>query len=236
MIMNLVINASEALGNETGAVLIKTGETTCNRASLAQTCLGDDLAEGAYSYLEVRDTGSGMAPEVLSRIFDPFFTTKFAGRGLGLAAVMGIMRSHKGGIQVNSSPGKGTSIRMLFPVAQGAPATAAAPAQVELGWHMEGKILVADDEEKVRDVTRRMIERVGFEVVVATDGPEAVSLLQQYAPAIRAIVLDLTMPNMSAEQAFDRLREIDDSIPIVICSGYTASCRCPSRTPTSSES
>lgn len=221
IVMNLVVNGSEAIGVQGGVVSIHTGEARCSRDYLAQTYLGDELPEGTYALLEVRDTGSGMTPEIASRIFDPFFTTKFAGRGLGLAAVMGIMRSHRGGIQLDSAPGQGTTFRLLFPVVEGSSDPTMPPAQTESDWRGQGTILLADDESAIRDLGQRILQKAGFDVVVAKDGHEAASLFQQHAPTIRAILLDLTMPNMSAEEAFDKLQEIEKSVPIIICSGYT---------------
>ncbi|MBS1877512.1 MAG: GAF domain-containing protein [Acidobacteria bacterium] len=219
--MNLVMNASEAIGTSAGVVLIRTGEMMCHRDTLAGAFLGGELPEGVYSLLEVRDTGAGMTPDVVSRIFDPFFTTKFAGRGLGLAAVMGIMRGHKGAIQVVSTPGQGAMFRVLFPVAGPALEIVSGPAQPEQDWSANGSVLIADDEEKVREVARRMVERVGVDTIAARDGAEAVALFREHRAEIRAIILDLTMPNMSAEDAFDKLRQIDASVPIIICSGYS---------------
>ena len=150
--MNLVINASEAISGEPGVVLVKTGEIRSSREDPAQSYLGEKLPEGDYSYLEVRDTGSGMAPDVLAKVFDPFFTTKFTGRGLGLAAVMGVTRSHNGAIQLASSVGQGTMFRVLFPVSSVAP-EAIAPRTENQDRRGSGSVLVVDDEDHVRRIT-----------------------------------------------------------------------------------
>jgi PAS domain S-box-containing protein len=221
--MNLVINASDAIGNEEGVIAISTGVVEADPAYLASTFIPGELKPGTYCYLEVADTGSGMAPETLARIFDPFFTTKFSGKGLGLAAVLGIVRGHRGTLKVESAPGQGTTFRMLLPVAQGAvriQPQAPAPGDV---WKGAGLVLVVDDEESVRNVTARAVRTMGFEPVVAVDGQDGLEQFGKRHQEIALVLMDLTMPRPSGEAAADRMREIDPTVPIVLMSGFDES-------------
>ena len=164
VIMNLIINASEALGDKVGDIIASTGVVRADRAYLADTLLDDHLPEGRYVYLEVTDTGCGMDKETRSRIFDPFFTTKFTGRGLGLAATLGIVRGHNGAIRLYSEPGQGTAFKVIFPSSeQAASAIEQSPEALE-EWHGAGTILIVDDEEGVRFVASKALEKAGFTV------------------------------------------------------------------------
>jgi CheY-like chemotaxis protein len=229
VIMNLITNASEALGGESGSVSVATGAMVCDREFLDATGAAflsglDELPqEGEYVYLEVTDTGCGMEPETLERIFDPFFTTKMTGRGLGMAAALGIVRGHKGLMRVNSKAGKGTTFRILFPVSQAsfAPATVAErSATGKDTWRGGGTMLVVDDEEQVCSVAREMLERIGFSVLTAADGHEAVEVFREHAAQIVCVLLDLTMPHLDGEQVFDEMRAIRSDVKAIITSGY----------------
>ncbi len=221
IVMNLITNASESIGDKSGVISVRTGVMHCDRAYLAGTYLTDELSDGTYAYFEVSDTGSGMTADTVAKIFDPFFTTKFTGRGLGLAAVLGIVRSHKGAIKVYSEPGRGTTFKVLLPAMEQpvpAPRTES-PVGNQLS-HGSGAILLVDDEEVVRNVGRRMLERAGFEVITAEDGEEAIQVFRAHADEIRCIILDLTMPHMDGAQAFSELRRIRKDTPIILSSGY----------------
>ncbi len=220
VVMNLIINASEAIGDKSGAIVVSTGAMECDRNYLAGSYLDEDLPEGVYVYLEVADTGSGMTPETLARIFDPFFTTKFTGRGLGLAAVLGIVRGHRGAIKVYSEPGRGTTFKVLFPASSRPAQTGTARVAEPESWHGQGLILVVDDEETVRTLAKRMLERLGFTVLLASDGQEAVEIFRQHAADIQAVLLDMTMPHMDGEEAFRELRRIRSDVCVVLSSGY----------------
>ncbi|MCK4547472.1 MAG: PAS domain S-box protein [Candidatus Eisenbacteria sp.] len=221
IVLNLITNASESIGDGGGTIVLDTGVTHCTREDLAKTYLDEDLPEGDYIYMEVSDTGCGMSEETLSRIFEPFFTTKFTGRGLGLAAVLGIVRGHRGAIMVSSEPGCGTTFRVLFPpgVQPAAVAEPRIPESADL--KAQGTVLVVDDEEAVRFVTRRMLEKAGFDVLTAGDGREGVRIFRDRADDIVAVILDLTMPHQAGEQTFYRLREIRSNVPVILASGYS---------------
>lgn len=220
VIMNLIINASEAIGNRSGVISISTGAMECDRQYLTSTHLDESLPEGCYVYLEVTDTGSGMDAETQARIFDPFFTTKFTGRGLGLAAVLGIVRGHRGAIKVYSEPGRGTTFKILFPAIDLPPETIHPERFPGEHWCGTGTVLLVDDEETVRTLGKRMLERLGFDVLVACDGREALNLFAAHGEEIVCVILDLTMPHMDGEETFRELRRIRPNVRVVMSSGY----------------
>lgn len=220
VMMNLVINASEAIGERNGEITITTGIRECDRTYLADCYFAETLPEGVYLYVEVTDTGSGISDEVRTRMFDPFFTTKFTGRGLGLAVVLGIVRGHSGTIRVTSTLGAGTSFRVHFPVLSTPTIIPHLPQANITTWQGQGTILVADDEETVRTVARRLLETAGFDVMVARDGCEAVDLFRAHQGSIRVVLLDMTMPCMDGEETIQIIRAIDASMPVILSSGY----------------
>ena len=225
VVMNLITNASDALGDGAGTITLTTGVTHATRADLASTYIDEALPEGEYVFLEVADTGCGMEDETQARIFDPFFTTKFTGRGLGLAATLGIVRGHRGAIAVESAPGHGTRMRLLLPVCATAPAEdtiAAVPAPEPgvVSWRGQGRILVVDDEELVRSLAARVLEASGFEVVGATDGLEALEVFERAPDSIRLVLLDWMMPRLSGAETLDALRERRSDLPVILSSGY----------------
>ena len=220
IVMNLVTNASESIGDGSGMIAVTTGAMHCDRACLAEACPDEHLPEGTYVCVEVSDTGSGMDEETTARVFDPFFTTKFMGRGLGLAAVHGIVRGHRGVIRIHSEPGSGSTFQVLLPCSErAADAEEAAPAPGGT-WRGTGTMLVVDDEETVRTLARRMLERLGFTVLTAVDGRDAVSVFRAHADEIDAVLLDLTMPHMSGEEAFREMRRLRSNVCVILSSGY----------------
>ncbi|AMV73623.1 hypothetical protein JCM30471_20410 [Desulfuromonas carbonis] len=220
IVMNLVINASEAIGDRSGVISVSTGLQTCDHAYLRGATLGEELPAGDYACIEVADTGCGMDAHTLAHLFEPFFSTKFTGRGLGMAATLGIVRGHKGAIQVYSEVGKGTTFKVLLPATSRAAAPAASPED-QAPWHGEGTILLVDDEEVIRTVGREMLEELGYQVLVAEDGREALTLFRERQREIQCVLMDLTMPHMDGEQAFRELRQIDPGVRVIITSGYS---------------
>lgn len=222
VIMNLITNASDAIGDKSGIITINTGVLQADTSYLSETYLNDDLPEGYYVYVEVSDTGCGMDEETRARIFDPFFTTKFTGRGLGLAAALGIVRGHKGAIKVYSEVGRGTTIKILFPATD-------RPAEESINttenpdreWKPSGTILLVDDEETVRTVCRRILEGRGFQVLTAEDGLEGVEMFRKAPDKIGLVLLDMTMPHMDGEEAFREMRKIRPDVRVILTSGYS---------------
>ena len=219
VVMNLITNASDALGGEPGLVSVRTGTVHADARMLAGTYLNEELPAGEYVYLEVTDSGVGMDAATRARIFEPFFTTKFTGRGLGLAAVLGIVRGHKGAIDVTSDPGCGTTFRVLFPLSPAIVEVPSPQAPAPAEWKGSGRALVVDDEEAVRSVARHVLERSGFAVIEAATGEEALSICSASLQTFRFVVLDLTMPGMSGEATLSELRRQWPSLPIVVSSG-----------------
>jgi len=211
VVMNLITNASDALGDETGTISLRTGLTHEP---------DDGIAPATFVFLEVVDTGCGMDNSTLQRIFDPFFSTKFSGRGLGLAAVMGIVERHQGHLRIQTAPKQGTTFRILFPATTGR--ADAAPVRTGGGeWRGRGTVLVAEDEEGVREVVVRMVERLGFEVIAAGDGVAALAALDRHPGSVAAVLLDLSMPRMGGQEALLHLRERRPELPVILMSGYT---------------
>ncbi len=219
IIMNLIINASEAIGDKSGVIAVTTGCMDCNKDYLKDVWLDENLNQGLYVYLEIADTGCGMDKHTLAKLFDPFFTTKFTGRGLGMAAVLGIVRGHKGAIKVYSELGKGTSFKILLP-ASGKPANIFNHVGYEGNWKGSGTVLLVDDEETVRGMGKEMLQEFGFTTITANDGREAVEIFKT-TPDISFVILDLTMPHMDGEQCFRVLRQIKPDVKVIMCSGFS---------------
>ncbi len=219
VVINLVANASEAIGAAPGTITVCTGLMTCDDVYLRTTYLDDVLRPGAYVFVEVADNGCGMDAATRERIFDPFFSTKFVGRGLGLAAVQGIVRGHAGAIKVYSEVGSGTTIKILFPASAEA-AAGCRPAPTAPGWRGHGLVLLVDDEPVVRAVGTRILERLGFEVLTAADGVEALEAFEQVRDRVVLIILDMTMPNLGGAATYRQLRARDPGVRVVLTSGY----------------
>ena len=219
VIMNLVINAAEAIGEASGTIMLATGAQRVDEAAIRTMLVGQDVAPGTYVFLEVSDTGCGMDPDTMSRIFEPFFTTKFTGRGLGLSAIMGIVRGHKGALRVYSEPGHGTTFKVLLPALNVIP-EGAADAPEEALHPGRGLVLVVDDDETVRAVARQALEMRGFQVLEAQDGLEAVELVRAQGAALGVVLLDMTMPRMGGEEAFREMRLLQPDIRVILSSGY----------------
>ena len=216
VVLSLAVNASEALGERPGAVAVRTGRAWCDRAALRGIYPDDDLSEGEYVFIEVADTGCGMDAETRRRVFEPFFTTKFVGRGLGLAAVLGVVRGHRGAIELTSEPGLGTTVRVWLPRAPEAPEAApAAPAAQE-----GGAVLFVDDEPALRDLAVRTLRPAGYEVLTAADGREALEVLRARPAYVLVVVLDLTMPGLDPDETLRAMRAERPDLPVILSSGY----------------
>jgi len=221
VVMNLLLNAAEALPDARGVIRVGTGNLRLSTRELSQMSIGAGLPEGSYTYFEVCDTGCGMTPEVSAKIFDPFFTTKNKGRGLGLAAVLGIVRGHRGALQVESAPGLGTILRVFLPASSGTAAQrTSAPQEIAAATRMCGTVLVVDDEPAIRKSATLLLQALGFKVLTAGDGREAIDRFQENQNSISAVILDLTMPHVSGAEAFRELRQMRGDLPILITSGY----------------
>jgi CheY-like chemotaxis protein len=219
IIMNLVINASEAIGDNSGVISITTGCRDCDNSYLKNFWLDENITEGFYVYIDIADSGCGMSRDTLAKIFDPFFTTKFTGRGLGMAAVLGIVKGHRGAIKVDSEPGKGTTFKILLP-ASSTPTEIISRDSHTDDWKSEGKVLVVDDEESIRDVTKEMLQEFGFTTITANDGRDAIEKIKEN-PEIVFVILDLTMPNMDGEQCFFELKQINPDVKVIMSSGFS---------------
>jgi PAS domain S-box-containing protein len=219
IIMNLVINASEAIGDKSGVIAISTGCMDCDCSYLKDVWLDENIGDGLYVYIEIADTGCGMNKETLTKLFDPFFTTKFTGRGLGMAAVLGIVRGHKGAVKVYSEPGKGSSFKILLP-ASGKPADIFNLDAQNDHWKGSGTVLLVDDEETIRGMGAEMLKLLGFSVVTANDGREAVEVYKA-STDISFVILDLTMPHMDGEQCFRELRKLNPDVKVIMSSGFS---------------
>jgi signal transduction histidine kinase/CheY-like chemotaxis protein len=220
LIMNLVINAAEAIGDNPGSVTVTTGEQQIVDGETSGTTVGaDPLTPGRYVFFEVEDNGAGMDEATIAKIFDPFFTTKFTGRGLGLSAALGIVRGHQGFIQVASSPGRGSTFKVLFPAAR--EKIAPQPVhEVKDDLAGSGVILLVDDEELVRRVAATMLAHLGYTVLEAANGQEAIDLFQHNWSNIMLVILDLSMPVMNGEECLRRLKSIKADVPVLLSSGF----------------
>lgn len=225
MLLNLVINAAEALDGRAGVIELHTSVVPAAQAGLAQFDLPPDPIAEEYVLLRVSDTGSGMDAQTRARVFDPFFSTKFTGRGLGLAAVLGIVRGHLGGLHIQSEPGRGTAMTIVLPSMRQTPQ----PAEVlPIDAQPTGTpaiasniVLLIDDDPGVRAMTTRMLERLGCMVLQAADGRTAIELFQINRETIALVLLDLMMPHISGEQVLSEIKRIKPDVCVVLMSGYS---------------
>jgi PAS domain S-box-containing protein len=220
IVMNLVINGAEAIGPEGGTVVVRTCAQAVDEAYIASlSSAGELLKPGPHVMLEVSDNGCGMDEQTLRKVFDPFFTTKFAGRGLGLSAVLGIVRAHKGALKVYSQPGRGTTFKLLFPVFGDMPPLENTPPAEAGELAGCGTVLIVDDEELVRHTARHTLERYGYRTLVAENGQEAVETFQRERN-VSLVLLDLTMPIMGGEETLRQLKTINPGVRVLLSSGY----------------
>lgn len=221
VLMNLFINAAESIGNTVGTLQVQTAvRHITEQDERFWRYTNFPLSSAAYVYFSVQDSGSGMEDRTISKIFDPFFTTKFTGRGLGLAAVLGIVRSHKGGLNVASTVGQGTTFELLFPVSEET-TLFTQPKSTDKDTAVNGTILVIDDEESVREAVSDILQMEGYTVFTAANGDEGISIYRTEGKAIDLILLDLSMPGKSGRKTFAELQQLDSSVRIVLSSGYS---------------
>jgi CheY-like chemotaxis protein len=221
LVMNLVINGAEAIGEAGGgSVTVATEISDIDAAGSSAMLSGFSVPAGRYVTLRVRDTGCGMDQQTRLRIFDPFFTTKFTGRGLGLAAVSGIVRGHRAGLALDSEPGRGTEFLVYFPisVSEGGEEREEMQALAHPG---SGAILIVDDEPVVSRTARLTLQRYGYTVLTAQNGQDAVDLFRAVASEIDLVLLDMTLPAMPGEAVFRELRAIRPSVRVLATSGYS---------------
>ena len=219
VIMNLLINASEAIGNNSGIITVRTSSQNIDKTILKDFTAGDKTKPGRFVRMDIIDTGSGMDDETLAKLFEPFFTTKFTGRGLGLSAVLGIIKGHRGGIRVKSLPGQGTKFTIILPASDQDYQPADKPSRA-VSWSGSGKIIVIDDEPGVCEIAKSMLKKLGFEVLTAGDGKTGLNLYREHREQISAVLLDVSMPELSGPETLMLLRKIDPELRVALYSGY----------------
>ena len=225
IIMNLVVNASDAIGERDGSIQVETGVMRRDDPRIARAVLSPPPGEGDFACLRVSDTGAGMDADTLAKIFDPFFTTKFAGRGLGLAAVLGIVRSHQGSLLVSSTPDQGSTFTLLLPASTATlpERESRTPFDGSRAHPLAGTVLLIDDEEGVRGVAGQMFGAFGLKTLTAADGVEGLALFKKHQAEIALVLLDLTMPRMGGEETLAHIRVIAPQLPVILTSGYNES-------------
>ncbi|MDJ0767010.1 MAG: response regulator [Myxococcota bacterium] len=220
VILNLLTNAAEAIGENIGVITVRTGAMECDEDYFKGAYSENDPVPGKYVYLEVADTGVGIDDQTRNRIFDPFFSTKALGRGLGLAALSGIVRGHDGVIKITSEMGRGTTFRILLPSSNGKVEQPQSSQPLNSDWQADGTVLIIDDEEPVRRIAGGILESVGFRVLSAADGMTGLKIYREHGNAINAVLLDVTMPNLSGAETYQELRTAGATMPVILSSGY----------------
>lgn len=220
VIMNLVINASEAIGDQAGHIHVRTSQVRLDTGDISLLLGAEQMQPGDYILLQVKDNGCGMDEETRKKIFDPFFTTKFTGRGLGMSAILGIIRGHHGGLKVTSNPGKGTCFDVYFPASEHAVAEVASSAEMAQTEQVHATVLVVDDESALRELASMILQDMGLKVLVAADGVDGLEVLQKQRDEIDLILLDMTMPRMGGEEFYKQMRTSMPDLPVIVSSGY----------------
>jgi two-component system, cell cycle sensor histidine kinase and response regulator CckA len=229
IVMNLITNAAEAIGDESGRISVSTRSIKARGKDLRSEYIEETPEAGPYVCLEVTDTGCGMDETTMQRMFDPFFSTKFTGRGLGMSAVLGIVRSHHGSIRISSRPGKGTTIRVLLPASPTQETMPASPeseqeqvdTKADDGVQQPVTILLVDDEHMVLSIVKAILERMGYTVLTAENGFECIETFRKFHKDIAVVLLDLTMPHMDGRETFHQLHAIDPNVKVILSSGYS---------------
>jgi len=219
VVLNLITNANEAIGNAHGEVVLSSGVMDADSAYLESSLSDEKLQEGHYAYIEVVDNGCGMDAKTINKVFEPFFTTKFTGRGLGMSAVLGIVRSHQGALIVQSEPGQGSSFRVLLPVSDSI-AVKSKDVGGSIDGVMHGTVLLVDDEPNILEITAIMLAELGLDTLTAHDGLQALEMYRKHLQEIDLVVLDMTMPKMGGAECYRELKRINPDVSVVIASGY----------------
>ncbi len=222
IVMNLVINASEAIDGVQGEIQVSMTEIEISASQLDSDYIGKAIEPGRYICLKVSDSGCGMDDETKKRIFEPFYTTKFTGRGLGMSAVLGIITAHKGALQLFSQPGQGTTFKIYLPAQKRDSAEKNILQVSPTAWQGSGTVLLVEDEIQIMQVAKALMEALGFSVIEAINGKEALELYQKNAEYIRLVVTDLGMPVMDGYELFHELKKINKNLPIIVSSGFGA--------------
>lgn len=221
IVMNLIINGAEALESKPGIIKVSTGVMDVEQVQKLSIV---EIAPGPEPlvYLQVEDNGVGMDRETTERLFDPFFTTKFTGRGLGMAAVLGIVRGHRGGIAVDSTPGSGSRFTILFPSSDLELKLSDPKMAVDhKRWYGKERVLVIDDEEMVRNLLSDTLTTYGYSVLLAAEGQKGIDLYRQHQEEIQLVLVDLTMPNLDGKATVQKLRKTNDDVKVLLMSGYS---------------
>ena len=220
--MNLIINASEAIGRRAGTVSIRTSLAAIDEDRIDEWEVAKEtLSPGSYLRLDVRDNGSGMSPDVVKKVFDPFFTTKVTGRGLGLSAVVGIVRAHRGALRVESKEGRGTTFSMIIPVSSDKKEDSGITDGTESMQRLQGCVLVIEDEPDVREVVSDMLNDIGVKTIAAASGEEGIEFFEAHPGEVNLVLLDLSMPGMGGKETFRRLKAMQPGLKIILSSGYS---------------
>ncbi|MBF0224486.1 MAG: response regulator [Desulfobacterales bacterium] len=220
IIMNLVINASESLNDNNGKVAIETGSMHASESFLKDTYIDDNLSSGLYAYIQVSDTGCGMSKETIEKIFDPFFTTKFTGRGLGLPVMLGIVRIHKGAIEVKSKINEGSIFRVLFPAVEHESTQKEKHDKPIFQKINKKTILIIDDEESILSLAEEILKENGYEAIIADEAAKGIEILAKNKDKVDIVILDFTMPKMNGCEALKELKQVKNNIKIILSSGY----------------
>lgn len=221
LLKEFFLNAAESLGDAGGTIAVRTGITRVDDARRDAMAVDGGIADGDHLFVEVRDSGAGMSAETLDRAFDPFFSTKPRRRGLGLAYAAGTVRVHRAAIEVDTAPGSGATIRLLLPMHPAGSGTVTDAQRTLTPATPGAAILVVDDESAVRDVTRRLLVRQGYEVLEASSGAQGITVLEQARERIRCVLLDISMPGMDGQETFARMRALVPTLPVVLVSGHS---------------
>ncbi|MDA0788685.1 MAG: response regulator [Proteobacteria bacterium] len=220
IVMNLVANAVDAIDGESGTIEVSTGLTRVDKVQLRQCLFADGAAEGAYLYVGVKDTGKGMAAGQIDRIFDPFYSEKGVSKGLGLSSISGIVRQHRGFVQVVSVPGKGSEFYMYFPVLAYEEGQFTGQVPTRSDTMLRGAILVADDDPRIRSLISSILEGESYRLKAVEDGREAMDEITHHGEEFCLFLLDCTMPKMSGTEVYQQLRSSGSDTPVILISGY----------------